>query len=196
MYPSISNHPFIEEDIDNGSPMELKYGYAYSKRIMGYLSRAYRDQYGINAICLIPSEIIGKYSDNRMISSIIKRFIDNRNNSNLITIWGDGSIMREYTYNEDIYKIFLWCYEHYNDRNFLNIGTTEGYSVKDISYMISDYLNIDRNRLFFDSTKPQGERSREFDNSNFLRLNDFKYTKFDKVLKEVIDWHIQHHDNS
>jgi GDP-L-fucose synthase len=162
------------------------------------LIRAYRAEHGMNVIGLIPNGIFGENNNYRddystMLPALIRRFYENRNGGGDIVIWGDGKPLREFTYGKDMARAYMWCLDHYDGEQALHIGTTEEHSVGDIAYMIADYMGIDRRRVKFDTTKPAGQFRKSTDNTKFLKLSNFSYTKFEDALKATIDWFCSHY---
>jgi GDP-L-fucose synthase len=201
MYPVNAPLPLNEDYIHDGYPHESNYGSSFAKRLIDPAIRAYRAEYGMNVIGLVPNGIFGEndnfnYDDAPMLPSLIRRFYENRNNDSEIVIWGDGLPLREYTYSKDLAKIYMWALQNYDDAQVLNIGTTEENSVGDIAYMIADILNIDRGRVVFDTTKPKGIFRKNVDNSRFLKFLDFEYTPFRTGLEETIQWFCNAYENN
>lgn len=195
MYPVKCPLPIKEEYIHDGYPHESNYGSSFAKRLVDPCIKAYRHEYNLNVIGLVPNGIFGEndnfnYNDAPMVPSLIRKFYENRNNNSKIILWGDGSPLREYTYSKDIARIYMWCLDNYNDSQILNIGSTEEHSVKDIAFMIAEVLNIDKKRIEFDKTKPNGIFRKSTDNSKFTRLSKFQYTPFKKGLEITIEWFI------
>ena len=193
MYPVDATLPLKEEDIHNGYPHESNYGSSFAKRLVDPSIKAYRAEYGLNAIGLVPNGIFGENDnfnadDATMVPTLIRRFYENKNNGSKLVIWGDGSPLREYTYSMDIARAFMWCLHNYNDEQVLNIGTTEERSVKEIAHLIAKFLNIDTNRIELDTTKPKGIFRKNTDNSRFTSISDFKYTPFEVGLENTIKW--------
>src|SRR5262249_36504481 len=116
------------------------------------------------------------------------RFYENRNGTEKLVIWGDGSPLREYTYSKDLARASLWCLDCYDEAQVLNIGSTEEHSVRDIAFMIADLLKIDRARLEFDSSRPAGVARKSTDNSRFTTLSGFRYTSFRDGLEHTVRW--------
>jgi Nucleoside-diphosphate-sugar epimerases len=140
MYPENAPLPLKEEYIHNGHPHESNYGSSFAKRLVDPAVKAYRAEYGLNIIGLVPNGIFGEndnfnYDDAPMVPTLIRRFYENRHGNSKIVIWGDGTPLREYTYAKDVARAFMWCLNHYNDAQILNIGTTEELSVKEIAYL-------------------------------------------------------------
>lgn len=200
MYPPDAPLPLREESIHNGPPHSSNYGYSFAKRLIDPAIKAYREEYSMNIIGLIPSGIFGEndnfnFGSAPMLPSLIRRFYENRYSSDQIIVWGDGSPLREYTYSKDIANIYMWVLENYDDAQVLNIGTIEENSVKDIAYMISDTFNIDRNRIQFDSNKPGGIFRKNTDNSKFINISGFNYTPFKVGLENTINWFVEMYEN-
>ncbi len=196
MYPPAAPLPLNEDNIHDGYPHQSNYGSSFAKRLIDPAIRAYREQYGMNVIGLIPSGIFGEndnfnLQDAPMVPALIRRMYQERDGSGPIVIWGDGSPLREYTYSRDLARIYFWALENYDEGQVLNIGTTEENSVRQIAFMIADKLGIDRSRIRFDPTKPNGVLRKSTDNSRFIRLSGFKYTPFEVGLEKTIDWFVK-----
>ncbi len=193
MYPVNAPLPLKEESIHDGYPHESNYGSSFAKRLIDPAIRGYREEYGLNVIGLVPGGIFGEndnfnYEDANMVPSLIRRFYESRDNDEPIIIWGDGTPLREYSYAQDLARIYFWALENYNEARVLNISSTEENSVSDIAYMIADELGVDRKRIAFDTTKPKGIFRKNTDNSAFLKLSNFEYTPFSAGLKKTIEW--------
>jgi len=200
MYPPNATMPLNEDTIHEGYPHSSFYGYFFAKRMVDPAIRAYREEYGINVIGLIPNGIFGEndnynFDDAPMLPSLIRRFYENRENDSEIVVWGDGTPLREYTYSKDIANAFMWALDNYDDEQCLNVGSIEENSISEIAFMISEILSIDKKRIIFDDTKPKGVFRKSTDNSRFLALSDFKYTSFRKALEKTIKWFIDSYEN-
>ena len=196
MYSPESKMPYIETDLHNGPVHESIYGYFYSKRLMEPALRAYRDQYNMNIIALVPNGIFGE-NDNfdlrgaPLVPSLIRKFYEAKEKNSTVEVWGDGSPLREWTYSEDMAKAFLWCFEHYNEEKILNVGSTEENSIKDISFLIADIINFDKSQIKFDASKGKGVFKKSTDNNKFIKLSNFEYRKFREGLELTIKWFIE-----
>lgn len=193
MYPASAPNPLVEDLIHDGAPHPSNYSYAYAKRLIDPSIKAYRTEYALNVIGLISNGIFGEsanYSPGQsvMLTALIRRFFENRDNSEKIIIWGDGSPLREYTYSQDLARAFMWCLDNYDEVQVLNVGSTEEHSVRDIAFMIADALGVDRERLEFDASKPAGAHRKSTDNSRFVRLSGFRYTPFRVGLERTVRW--------
>lgn len=198
MYPACVDNPIREEYIHDGLPHPSNYSYSFAKRLVEPLVRAYRAEHGMNVIGLVPNGIFGENNNYRddyatMLPALTRRFYENKDGDDDIVIWGDGTPLREMTYARDMARAYMWCLDNYDGEQILHVGTTEEHSVKDIAYMIADYMGIDRRRVKFDATKPSGQLRKNTDNSKFLRISNFSYTKFEDALRATIDWFCSHY---
>lgn len=193
MYPPEAPIPINERTIHSGPPHISNYSYSHAKRIMEPALRAYRSEYEMNIIGVVPNGIYGEGDDFRhqsstMLPALIRRFFENRSTNKPIIVWGDGTPVREYTYSKDMAQCFLWCLDNYNNSQILNVGTNEEHSIKDIAFMIADMLEIDKSRILFDPTKPGGIHKKSMDNSTFSELSNFQYSSLSEGLRYTIDW--------
>jgi len=201
MYPANAPNPLREGAIHEGYPHPSNASYAFAKRLVDISIKAYRTEYEMNVIGLIPNGIFGEhdsfnYEDASMLPALIRRFYENRNNESKIVIWGDGSPLREYTYSKDIARAYMWSFFHYDDEQVLNIGSTEEHSVKEIAHMIAEIMGIDKGRIEFDPTKPQGIQKKSTDNSMFVGMSGFCYTPFRTGLEKTIQWFVDTYETN
>jgi GDP-L-fucose synthase len=200
MYPTDAPNPIREECIHDGNPHDTNYSYSFAKRLIDPSVRSYRTEYSLKAIGLAVNGIFGPNMNFRegetiMVAALIRRFYENRDNDSKIVIWGDGSRLREYTYSQDLARAFMWSLDHYDDVQFLNIGSTEENSVRDTAFMIADLLKIDRKRIEFDITKPAGIYRKATDNSKFTHRSGFQYTPFRAGLEKTVQWFAANYAN-
>ena len=111
-YPLDAPQPFKEESLQDGWPAENNYGSSFAKRLIEPAVRAWREEYGLHAVGLIPGGIFGEndnfnLEDAPMLPALIRRFHEARGHDGPVEIWGDGTPRREYTYSRDIARIFL-----------------------------------------------------------------------------------------
>ena len=201
MYPADVPNPILEEYMHNGYPHESNYSYSFAKRLVDPSIKAYRTEYGLHVIGLIPNGIIGEngnysYEASTVVAALIRRFYENREGDSKIVIWGDGSPLREFTYANDIGRAYMWCLDNYDDEQVLHIGTTEEHSIKDIAHMIANVLGIDWSRIQFDTSKPAGQFKKSTDNSKFTGISNFQYTPFKVALENTTRYFSNHYGNS
>ena len=188
-------YPMTEEQLHMGPPHSSNFGYAYSKRMLDVMSRAYRQQHGCNFITAIPNNLFGK-NDNfhlqngHVIPALIRKVWEAKiNNAPYVECWGDGKSLREFTYAEDIAKILIFLLENYNESEPINIGNTEEYSIKAIMYYICHFLEY-KGEIIWNLEMPSGQFRKPTSNKKLLNLGWKKedYTSVVKALQETCNW--------
>jgi GDP-L-fucose synthase len=192
------------EGIDNPSESNLHaepalgrdYSYAYAKRMMEPLMRAYNQQYSMGVSCVLVNGIIGpnmNYREKESIlpAALIRRFYDAKvQGRNDLTVWGDGSPVREYSDSSDLARAIMWCFENQSKDSLLNIGSTEKITVRQCAESIARALGINPKNLDFDISKNGGRKIQSTDNSKFRALSNFEYTPFDLSIVKTVNWYV------
>jgi len=198
IYPDAQyvSYPLTEDQLHLGPPHDSNFGYAYAKRMLDVQTKAYRKQYGVNYITVIPNNLFGEHDnfhleDSHVIPAIMRKIWEAKlNNKTTVEIWGDGSPLREFTYSGDIARILLKVSEEYNEEQPLNIGNTEEHSIASVAKKLVEYLEYD-GKLFFNTDKPSGQFRKPSSNKKFLGKTSWRaedYTPFDIALKKTCDW--------
>lgn len=196
------NYPLTEDQLHLGPPHDSNFGYAYAKRMVDVMSRAYRQQYNCNFITAIPNNLYGEndnfdLQDSHVIPALIRKVWEAKiNNKNYIECWGDGSPLREFTYSKDIAKILLFLLEHYNEPEPINIGNTDEYSIKEVVEIICNTLEYG-GEVVWQIDKPSGQHRKPSSNQKLLDLGWKKehYTCLQEGLKKMCDWFIINYPN-
>lgn len=190
------HYPLTEEQLHMGPPHDSNFGYAYAKRMLDVQTRAYRKQYGVNYITVIPNNLFGEYDnfhleDSHVIPALMRKIWEAKlSNSPTVEIWGDGSPLREFTYSGDIARILLKVSEEYNEEIPLNVGNTEEHSISSVANKLVEYLEYD-GKLVFNINKPSGQFRKPSSNKRLLEKTSWKvedYTPFDVALKKTCEW--------
>lgn len=194
-YPKHTPVPFREEDLWNGYPEETNAPYGLAKKMLLVQAQAYRQQYGFNAIYLLPVNLYGP-GDNfdpkssHVIPALIRRFTEAKNkNKKKVEIWGTGKATREFLYVEDAAEGIILATEHYNKSEPVNIGSSYEISIKDLVELIATIVSY-KGKIVWDSTKPNGQPRRKLDVSRAEKEFGFvAKTKFEVGLKKTIKWY-------
>ena len=172
-------------------PHSSNYAYAYAKRMLDVQSRAYRKQYGCNFITAIPNNLFGEndnfdLENSHVVPAMIRKMYEAKLNDEDVTLWGDGSPLREFTYSKDLAEILLFLLEHYDEEGPINVGNTNEISIKAVAEMIAGILDF-KGQIVWDITKPKGQFRKPSDNSKLLELGwrEENYTNFKKALTNV-----------
>ena len=193
IYPMNAPVPMKEESLHEGYPHETNYSYAFAKRLIDPMAKAYHKEYGMDVVGIIPGAIIGPKSSfdpksSTAIPAIIRRFYENREGDGPLVVWGDGSPLRQFTSGDDIGRVAMWCVDNYNEPQMLNVSTMEETSIKDAAYMIAEFLGIDAKRLTFDTSKPAGTPRQAIDNTKFMSLSHFTYMPARETIKRTVEY--------
>lgn len=197
MYPKVPPHiPFIEEDVWNGYPEKTNAPYGLSKRALEVMCRAYRQQYGLNAIFLIPINLYGEYDsfDDKqahVIPMLIKKFLKAREeNLPEVEVWGSGTATREFMYAGDAAKVIVKATEIYNDIKPLNIGISKETSIVKLAGYMSAIIGYS-GQIKFNSNMPDGQPRRILDITSMVKELQYKdkFVSLEEGLKRTIKWY-------
>ena len=188
-------YPLTEEQLHMGPPHSSNFGYAYAKRMIDVMSRAYRQQYGCNFITAIPNNLYGEndnfdLENSHVIPALMRKIWEAKiNNQPSVEVWGDGSPLREFTYSLDIAKMLLFLLENYNEPEPINIGNTEEYSIKEVVQILCNELEYD-GKIEWNKTKPNGQFRKTSSNKKLLDLGwqENNFTPLKEGLKRTCKW--------
>ncbi len=193
-YPKNTPVPFKEHDLCNGYPEETNAPYGLAKRMQLEMLKAYRTQYGLNGIFLIPVNMIGEYDNfdddsSHVVPAMIKKFHNAKLKGNkTVTLWGDGSASREFLYAGDCAQAILGAMVLYNSSEPVNIGTGKEITIRELAEKIKKIVGF-KGRIIWDKTKPNGQPRRCLDVSKAKYHFDFEAkADFDTVLKNTYKW--------
>jgi GDP-L-fucose synthase len=195
-------YPLTEDQLHLGSPHDSNFGYAYAKRMVDVMSRAYRQQYGCNFITAIPNNLYGEndnfdLENSHVIPALMRKVWEAKiNKIDHVECWGNGRPLREFTYSGDIAKILIFLLENYDAPEPINIGNTEEYSIKEVVETICDLLEYDGD-VVWQIDKPSGQYRKPSSNQKLLDLGWKKedYTSLEEGLKKTCEWFIMTYPN-
>jgi GDP-L-fucose synthase len=197
-YPKFTPVPFKEEDLWNGYPEETNAPYGLAKKMLLVQSQAYRQQYGLNSIFLmpVPVNLYGPRDNfdpkfSHVIPALIKKCIDAKSRAQSeITVWGTGNPTREFLYVEDCAEAIILAAERYNKPEPVNIGAGFEISIKNLVELIVRLTGF-KGKIIWDSSKPDGQPRRMLDTSKAEEGFGFKVeTSFEEGLKKTIEWYV------
>ena len=193
-YPKHTPVPFKEEDLYNGYPEETNAPYGLAKRMQLEMLRAYRTQYGLRGIFLIPVNMIGEYDNfnddsSHVVPAMLKKFHRAKlNGDKSVTLWGDGSASREFLYAGDCAEAILLATTLYDSSEPINIGTGKEITIRDLANKIKKIVGF-TGEIVWDTTKPNGQPRRCLDVSKAKERFGFEAkADFDIVLRDTYEW--------
>jgi len=197
-YPKYTPVPFREDDLWNGYPEETNAPYGVAKKMLIVQSQAYREQYGFNAINLIPVNLYGPWDNfdpasSHVIPALIKKMVDARDEgAPLIEAWGTGSASREFIYVEDAARGIVLGAEKLDDAEPINLGVGHEITIRDLTERIAHLIGY-TGEIRWDPTKPDGQPRRALDTTRARQKLGFEArTGFDDGLRKTIAWYETH----
>ena len=194
-YPKFTPVPFREDDLWNGYPEETNAPYGLAKKMLLVQAQAYRQQYGFNAIFLLPVNLYGPHDNfdlnsSHVIPALIRKCVEAREaGQSEVIVWGDGSPSREFIYVEDAAEGILLAAEQYNGADPINIGSGFEIRILDLAELIARLAGF-KGRIVFDPSKPNGQPRRALDVSRAEEQFGFKaQIGFEEGLRRTIEWY-------
>lgn len=196
-YPKFTPVPFKEKNLWYGYPEETNAPYGLAKKMQLVQAQAYRQQYGFNAIFLLPVNLYGP-GDNfnpessHVIPALIRKFVEAKHKGNKkVVVWGTGKASREFLYVEDAATALVLATERYDKADPVNLGAGFEVKIRDLARLIKKLSGF-KGKIVWDKTKPDGQPRRMLDVSLAKKEFGFKAkTSFERGLKNTIDWYIK-----
>lgn len=199
-YPKFTPVPFKEEELWNGYPEETNAPYGIAKKALMVMCQAYREQYKLNSIYLLPVNLYGPRDNFHMHSShvipaLIRKCVEARKRGDtFITAWGTGSASREFLYVEDCAEGLVQATLQYDSPEPVNLGSGREITIKNLTELVAKLSNF-TGEIRWDSTKPDGQPRRCLDvNRAKKAFNWTAGTSLEDGLKKTIQWFEQHAD--
>ena len=196
-YPKFTPVPFKEENLWMGYPEETNAPYGLAKKMQLVQSQAYRQQYGFNAIYLLPVNLYGpgdnfNSKSSHVIPALIRKFVEAKEKGKKeVVVWGTGRATREFLYVEDAAEGILLAAEKYDKPDPVNLGAGFEISIKELANLIQKLTSF-KGKIVWDKSKPDGQPRRMLDTSRARKEFGFiAKTDFKKGLQKSIDWFIK-----
>ena len=194
-YPKFTPVPFKEEDLWNGYPEETNAPYGIAKKSLLVMCQAYRQQYGMNAIFLMPVNLYGPRDNfdlesSHVIPALIRKAVEARDRGvNELVCWGDGSPTREFLYVEDAAEGLITAAENYNGEEPVNLGSGFEVSIKDLTEKITRLAGF-HGSLVWDTARPNGQPRRMLDTTRAAGFFGFRAkVNLEDGLEKTIAWY-------
>ena len=196
-YPKFTPVPFHEEALWNGYPEETNAPYGLAKKMMLVQCQSYREQYGMNAIYLLPVNLYGPgdnfdLQSSHVIPALVRKCVEAvRAASKEIVLWGDGSPTREFLYVEDAVEGIFLAAQAYDKSDPVNLGSGMEISIRDLATMIAEMTGF-KGEIVWDTSKPNGQPRRCLDVTRADKEFSFRAaTPFAAGLRKTIEWYLQ-----
>ena len=201
VFPDDVEYPLTEEKIHLGEPHSSNYPYAYSKRMLDIQSRAYREQYEVNYVSIIPTNVYGPrdnfdLKNGHVMPMLMHKCYLAKLNKTDLNVWGTGNALREFIYSEDVGKLTEWALHNYEEVEPIIFSPSEEIPISYMVDLIVENMNFKGN-VIYDTDKPEGQFRKPSDNSKLRSyLPDFKFTPIEVGMKKTVEWFIENYEKA
>jgi GDP-L-fucose synthase len=193
IYPRNAPQPIPESSLLTGALEPTNEAYALAKITGVKLVQAYRRQFGKKWISIMPTNLYGPrdnfdLENSHVLPALIKKFFDAKvRNAPKVTVWGDGSPLREFLHVEDLARACLMLLSVYDDDLPINIGSGYELSIKDLAELISKITKFD-GKIDFDESKPNGTPRKILDSTKILNIGWAPSISLENGISSTYDW--------
>ena len=190
-YPKFAAVPFSENDLWDGYPEETNAPYGVAKKAVLVGAQAYREQYALDAIFLLPTNLYGPRDNfdletSHVIPALIRKMVEADDE---VVLWGDGSPTREFLYVDDCVDGLLLAAERYDGPDPVNLGAAREISIHDLAELIADVTGYE-GAIVWDTSKPNGQPRRSVDGSRAKELFGFEaQTPLREGIERTVAWY-------
>ena len=198
IFPQDSTYPLTVEQLHLGSPHPSNFGYAYAKRMLEVQSRAYREQWGLDYVVAIPTNIYGpndnwSLTEGHVVPSLIHRAYLAKENNQPLTVWGTGNPLREFIYSADVANLAIRLLDSYSSPNPIILTSGIETSIGETVSLISEAMSFDGD-IIYDSSKPDGQYRKPSDPSALKEFApDFAFTLVKDGIDQTVDWFLSNY---
>lgn len=193
IYPKFCPQPMQEEHLLTGSLEPTNEPYAIAKIAGLKLCENYCRQYGANFIAAMPTNLYGindnfNLTNSHVLPALIRKFHEAKlTHAPFVEIWGTGSALREFLFVDDLADALLFLMQHYDEPQFVNVGTGEEVSIKELALLIKAVVKY-KGELKFDTSKPDGTPQKLLDTSKLRALNWQPKTLLKQGIEMTYEW--------
>ena len=202
IFPDKTSYPIDETMLHDGPPHPSNEGYAYAKRLIDTMNRAYKEEYGCNFTSIIPTNIYGPH-DNFSIQNghvipglIHKCYIAKRDGTDF-EIWGSGTPLRQFIYSLDLAELTVWVMRDYHDPEPITLSVDESaeVSIKDVALAVAKAMNFE-GEVKFDTSKADGQFKKTAANSKLRKFRpEYEFTSIQDGIQKSVDWFVANYEN-
>jgi GDP-L-fucose synthase len=194
-YPNHTPVPFNESDLWNGYPEVTNAPYGVAKKSLLVMCQAYRQQYGLNAVYLLPVNLYGPRDNfdlrtSHVIPALIRKCVEARDRGDAaITAWGTGNVSREFLYVEDCAEGLVSAMERYDSPEPMNLGSGREITIRDLTVLVAQLARFE-GEIVWDGSKPDGQPRRCLDVSRAFNALGFRArTPLEDGLRKTVEWY-------
>jgi GDP-L-fucose synthase len=195
-YPKLTPIPFTETNLWEGYPEETNAPYGLAKKMLLVQAQAYREQYGMNAVTLLPVNLYGPgdnfdLESSHVIPAMIRKFVEAREGGDAeVVLWGDGSPTREFLHVADAARAFRLALTHYEGAEPVNVGSGQEIAIRDLAELIREVAGYEGG-VVWDTSKPNGQPRRRLDTSRAREMFGFEAAvQLEDGIEDTVRWFI------
>jgi GDP-L-fucose synthase len=199
-YPATARSPINEEQMWEGFPQKESAGYSCAKKMGIVASMAYRKQYGLDSVVLVPGNMYGEYDNYRnaeshVVPGMIRRFHEAKlSGAEEVVMWGTGAPTRDFVYAGDVAGVVAEFVEARDGAGPINISTGTSTSIRELSELVKSQVDF-QGRLSWDTSKPDGQMVKIFDVARLRQLGLGCQTSLRDGLRRTADWFVKNYEN-
>jgi len=204
IYPKFSETPIKENSLMSGPLEPTNDAYALAKIAGIKMCQSYREQYGFNAISLMPCNLYGindnfDLQNSHVLPAMIRKFHEGKNNighdiggsyQHSVTLWGDGSPMREFLHADDLSEACYVCMQSYDEFEHINVGTGEDVTLKELAHTIANVIGF-TGEINWDTTKPNGTMRKVLDVTKIKNLGWSPKITLQQGIEKTYRWYLE-----
>jgi GDP-L-fucose synthase len=198
-YPKHCPVPFREEQLWDGYPEETNAPYGLAKKLLLAQAQAYRAEYGMNVVYLLPANLYGpednfELESSHVIPAMIRKFAEAGNDgAPEVELWGDGGPTREFLHVEDAARGFRLALERFDGPEPINLGSGEEISMRELAALVAAATDF-HGTILWDRTRPNGQPRRRLDTTRAHELLRFTAEiGLEEGIAQTVRWYAASH---
>ena len=203
IFPDKTTYPIDETMLHDGPPHPSNEGYAYAKRLIDTMNRAYAEEYGCNFTAIIPTNIYGPHDNfsienGHVIPGLIHKCYLAKKNNTPFTIWGSGTPLRQFIYSGDLAALTVWVMREYHSPEPITLSVDEEaeVAIKDVAYAVAKAMKFE-GEVVFDTSKADGQFKKTACNKKLRGLrSDYEFVSMEGGIQKAVDWFVANYDTA
>jgi len=203
IFPDKTSYPIDETMLHDGPPHPSNEGYAYAKRLIDTLNRAYAEEYGCNFTSIIPTNIYGPHDNfsiqnGHVIPGLIHKCYLAKKNNTPFTIWGSGTPLRQFIYSIDLAELTVWTMREYHSPEPITLSVDEEaeVSIKDVALAVVKAMKFE-GEVIFDTDKADGQFKKTACNKKLRSYRpDYQFTSIEDGIQKAVDWFVENYETA
>jgi GDP-L-fucose synthase len=203
IFPDKTTYPIDETMLHDGPPHPSNEGYAYAKRLIDTMNRAYAEEYGCNFTSIIPTNIYGPHDNfsienGHVIPGLIHKCYKAKKDGTPFTIWGSGTPLRQFIYSLDLAELTVWVMREYHSPDPITLSVDESaeVSIKDVALAVAKAMKFE-GEVIFDTTKADGQFKKTACNKKLRSYRpDYEFTSMEDGIQKSVDWFVENYETA